>query len=184
MSRAAHEIVTFGLRVLLVLATLGFTVSTFGNDDKPCTEENPCEEVVVTGSKPLPPTIENPLPIHHVNTTDSALPQHEDCTVVIGGLAGTAPDSDCDGIADHHDDCSQDPSNTDPECLDDLPNCNEAVGWALASVGGWSALGSLIGTKVTLPIVGVVTVGSISLVAGGVIVGAGAAYCFLAYVEG
>ena len=89
------------------------------------------------------------------------------------------PDTDGDGIADRYDDCVFDSTNSNVECLDDLPDCDELVAYGLTAVSGAATTGSVL----TVTIKGVV-VGKAVVVTGGAIVLAGGAYCAVAWLEG
>ncbi len=98
-------------------------------------------------------------------------------------------DSDDDGIFDHVDDCPNDPTNSDPYCLDDLTDCNILGAAAIDYIGmrGLTAL-ALKGGSTKL---GTLTFGSISAVitvkmavaAGSAVLTFGTLYCVVAELE-
>lgn len=92
-----------------------------------------------------------------------------------------ASDKDGDFIVDVWDDCPDDPTNSDPGCLDDLPSCSTALGWG--AVGAGAFVGMTAEATAGIVIKGVVVSKAI-IYSGGTILLAGAIYCVIAEVEG
>ncbi len=84
------------------------------------------------------------------------------------------PDSDADGVPDFEDKCPHDPSDTDPDCLDELPDCPPLV-----QIG-------VLGTSVGASVAGIAVKGGIGVAfgwAGIVIAIIGGVYCIVADME-
>lgn len=87
-----------------------------------------------------------------------------------------SPDADGDSILDRFDDCVYDATNSDVNCLDDLPNCNELVYAAYTAAGG--------GISIVGAIIGGALIGKVVIVSGGAVLVVGGVYCGIAYLEG
>lgn len=98
------------------------------------------------------------------------------------------PDDDGDGIENASDDCPNDPTNSDPSCMDDLTDCGYMYTWtvamiesAIAVAGGVTAL--VVGSTIVIGGTSV-SVAALGTTAGGLVLGGAAGYCLVAGLEG
>ena len=121
------------------------------------------------------------------------------CTTVLGELGVWVPhgsmtgrkcsiDRDGDGITDAADDCPEDPTNSDPDCLDDLVNCPLIVD-ASMSLGSHAlkmaaARSGTVYITIAIAGVGVTTTVGVAATAGSIALTFGSLYCAVAQLEG